>query len=266
VATNLDHPSSQHTSSSRGDLISSRGDLICNWASARVPIELNGNVLYQTSFACLFIMALFSLKPVAEFLSSSIHRTAFLDWLALRILDPVIIQCLSLLIVSYAALHYFKRCHVAWASNRGAILYPLLVLGLLLIVEIILEYFVFKPTFSFNRPGDSLGDPWFTALIRHYVNLDLNGTEASSTPSGFVLRQTLLALALVFFIHQPNFFSVWETMETPFVAFNQHIRSAAYGVVPIVCWVAQTFRHRYRNRTWRVPILDHGLCDLVFQG
>lgn len=206
MATNLDHPSSQHTSSSRGDLISSRGDLICNWASARVPIELNGNVLYQTSFACLFIMALFSLKPVAEFLSSSIHRTAFLDWLALRILDPVIIQCLSLLIVSYAALHYFKRCHVAWASNRGAILYPLLVLGLLLIVEIILEYFVFKPTFSFNRPGDSLGDPWFTALIRHYVNLDLNGTEASSTPSGFVLRQTLLALALVFFIHQPNFF------------------------------------------------------------
>jgi len=160
-------------------------------------------------------MALLSLKPVADFVSSHTDRTAPLDFLALDILDPVIIQCLSLAVVSYAGLHCFKRRGAGWASNRSAILYPFLALCLLLFFEIILEYFIFKPTFSFNRPGESLGDPWFTALLRHYINLDLNGTEASSTPSGFVLRQTLLALALVFFIHQPNFFASGRQWKLP---------------------------------------------------
>jgi hypothetical protein len=173
-------------------------------ARANIPVTLNINLMYQTSFACLFFMALFSLKSLADFVSQKmIVRNSVLDAIALRVFDVTILQAVSVLIVAFVILRALRLQGAEWASKRQSVLYIAIFIGIILCIEFTLEKVVFKPTFSFNRPAEHIGEPWFTEFLRYYYDYDLR--KGSSTPSGFVVRQTMLALLFVLAIHQPQF-------------------------------------------------------------
>lgn len=185
--------------------ISKRTRSIAKAADRAVPLGININIMYQSLFACIFFMALFSLKPFADFISNLIVRNEKLDFLALRIFDVALLQGASILVVAFAGFVSIKRSGATWTSDSRRIIYPVLVIFAVLFFELLVEKFVLKPTFSFNRPGDSIGEPWLTEALRQIHGSD--DDTGTSTPSGFVVRQTILALMFTFIIHQPNFFS-----------------------------------------------------------
>jgi PAP2 superfamily len=168
-----------------------------------IPVTLNINLMYQTSFTCLLLMALFSLKSMADFVSEDVRRTDAINYLVLRLLDVSFLQALWVVVTAYVCLRALRIGGAVWARNRVNIVYPITVIVLMLCIEFGLEQLVFKPTFGFNRPADTIGEPWLTHFLRPFY--DFEHLKGSSTPSGFMVRQTMLALLFAFAIHQPNF-------------------------------------------------------------
>ncbi len=177
-----------------------------------VPVHLDVNLMYQTSFACLFFMALFSLKSVADFVSERlVVHTAILDFIALRVFDVLLLQILSIFAAALAVLFALRRQGANWTNKKYALIFPLIVIGGMIVSEFILESLVLKPTFSFNRPGETIGEPWLTDFLRNYYDSDYK--KGSSTPSGFIVRQTMLSLLFIFSVHQPHFFKYRRTFK-----------------------------------------------------
>src|SRR5260370_24955111 len=143
-------------------------------------------------------MVSLSLQPLDSEILLRPYRNPTLDFLSLHVFDPILLQATWVVVLSYVFYRVFKAKRASWTDKWYALTYPIFVIVLLIFLELLLEKYLLKPIFSYNRPGTSYGEPWLTSLLRPIFHFsDHKGT---STPSGFIVRQTVLALLFVILI------------------------------------------------------------------
>ena len=188
-------------------------------------------------------------------------RSSNLTWLT-DVLDPLLIQALSLMGVAWVMWRYLSVEH-----SKEPLLVKLWVClflpVLLLAVSYLFEQTLFKPSFKYYRPTTvPLGDPWLSEMTSHILETvaktrGITPTPYQDVPSGFVLRQVLLFYLATFFFLQPNF----PALPRLSVRYTRAFLWAAN--ILFLFWVA--FSRVYRaNHTIFAEVVGFGLGTFLF--
>jgi len=150
---------------------------------------VNRNMLYFSFFSALLLLILLSSK----FFQYSLPHNIFINRLT-YILDPLILQLFSFLLLIILAFKFIYKPDKNEIAHKTSFLYYVLFLFILLFSEIILEFFVLKPSFHFNRPAKSMEESFFINFLIHnkLIKNFISGKNGSSAPSGFTLRQIFI--------------------------------------------------------------------------
>lgn len=174
-----------------------------NSSPGRVESDSTG-LLFPRPNGTLLVVSLlvsfggFLILPYIEVRSNVIPGTR-LDFISYY-LDPVLLNLfggLPLLWFCYVmfrnSLSYSPKKSALWALGSSFLLGAMIVFG-----EYYLETHFLKDSFGLDRPTEQLRHPW---LIQLFINLGWYvEEEGRSAPSGFTMRQILLALSYLFAI------------------------------------------------------------------
>jgi membrane-associated phospholipid phosphatase len=150
--------------------------------------------------------------------------------------DPIIWEIITALIASWVGYKIINKIHPRTIKPLLAALLPWTVL----LVSYLLVEIIFKPSFNYSRPlGYSIiNEPPIVSLYNRIFG------AGESAPSGFVVRQMVLALTVILLNHHPQSLS-----KTKFSKI----------LVDILATLSVIF-----IGFWRVGVGAHSLFDVVF--
>lgn len=167
--------------------------------------ELHSNFLYASLILGFVIMVILCLPKMQFFLP----RTALWNWVTKYPLDAGLIQLFSVLLLVWVVYKYLFKIS---AKRPFSVIFSLLFVFLIMAAEIAMENWLLKPSLRYNRPLDSLGEGFFTSLLK--ALLVRGGEEGTSAPSGFAMRQMFMILPFLLLSQQKKWNDVFSTKAT----------------------------------------------------
>jgi len=177
-----------------------------------------GEGLVATTF--LFATFGFFFVPMLN-VQNLINRTPILDTLTYYC-DPIIFNLMGGIPILLFVMLLF-RGHFSMSRSQSVLLglvATVAIGGFIIFGEYFLEKIVLKKSFLIDRPADPLPQPFLLAWAHNLIS-DYEG-PGTSTPSGFTMRQLLLALFYIYASNVTNMkYNKWER--------NAHIASIFFS-------------------------------------
>ncbi len=178
--------------------------------------KVRPNLLYFSLFCSLVLMVFLTFK---DFQNITFPRYEVIDFITYY-LDALVLQGLSMLLVAWVIYRYLI---VQEVSRTSSFIWTIGILIVMMGILIILEKYIFKPSFLYNRIEESTE----TAVVAFVARiLRLAGDEKTACPSGFTLRQVVLFLSFMLLHEQqkiwPRIFEgrIARVLKTPFYVLN----------------------------------------------
>jgi len=153
--------------------------------------------LFHISFLFSFVIMMGLCLPPLQNLR--FPRSNLLDGIT-YILDPSALQLFSVFLLIYVTYKYFYK-----ASSNAFLsaLMPFIFVGTFLLFGALIEEYIFKSTFQYNRPENSMPEPWLTNFMFSHIFTHAT-RKGTATPSGYAFRQTFILLMFLLLTQQKN--------------------------------------------------------------
>lgn len=178
--------------------------------------KVRPNLLYISLFCGFVLMVILATRDIQKI---TFPRYEVIDSITYY-LDAMVLQGLSMLLVAWVIYRYLI---VQEVSRTSSFFWTIGILIVMMGTLIILEKYVFKPSFLYNRIEESTE----TAVVAFVANLlGLAGDKKTACPSGFTLRQVVLFLSFMLLHEQqevwPRIFEgrIARFLKKPFYVLN----------------------------------------------
>lgn len=179
--------------------------------------KIRPNLLYISLFCSFILMVFLSTKDIQKI---TFPRYEVIDSITYY-LDAIVLQGLSMVLVAWVIYRYLI---VQEVSRTSSFILTIGILTAMMVTIIILEKYIFKPCFLYNRIEESTE----TAAVAFVANiLGLAGDEKTACPSGFTLRQVVLFLSFMLLHEQQAWPKIFEgkgkivgALKKPFYVLN----------------------------------------------
>lgn len=168
--------------------------------------EIRSNFLYASLILGLIIMVILCLPNLQKF---TLPRTPLWNKITKYPLDAGLIQLISALLLAWVIYKYPLKI---FAKKSFTAISSVLFVFLIMLVEIVMEKWLFKPSLRYDRLLDSLSEAFFTQFV--LTILHMVGEKGTAAPSGFALRQMFLVLPFLILSQQEKWKSVFSTKAT----------------------------------------------------
>lgn len=182
---------------------------------AKLFPKVRPNLLYFSLFCSFVLMVFLTFK---DFQNITFPRYEVIDSITYY-LDAMVLQGLSMLLVAWVIYRYLI---VQKESRTSSFFWTIGILIVMMGTLIILEKYILKPSFLYNRIEESTE----TAVVAFVSNmLGLAGDKKTACPSGFTLRQVVLFLSFMLLHEQQVWPKIFEgrivrALKTPFYVLN----------------------------------------------
>lgn len=182
---------------------------------AKLFPKIRPNLLYISFFCSFILMVFLSTKDIQKI---TFPRYEVIDSITYY-LDATVLQGLSMVLVAWVIYRYLI---VQEVSRTSSFILTIGILTSMMVTIIILETYILKPCFLYNRIEKST-ETAVTAFVAHM--LGLAGDEKTSCPSGFTLRQVVLFLSFMLLHEQQVWSKIFEgrivrALKIPFYILN----------------------------------------------
>lgn len=177
--------------------------------------NVRSNLLYISLFCGFVLMVFLCIKDIQKI---TFPRSEVIDSITYY-LDAMVLQGLSIVLVAWVIYRYLI---VQEVSRTSSFIWTIGILTAMMVTLIILEKYILKPCFLYNRIEEST-ETAVVAFVSHILGLAED--EKTACPSGFTLRQVVLFLSFMLLHEQqawPRIFEgkIVKVLKTPFYALN----------------------------------------------